>query len=198
MVAEEAARLNRLVGHLLELTRLESGRLTTKVGPQAIDETIGSALCRLEPHLGDRAVRTHAPEEVPLTTFDPVLVEQVIINLVENVIRHTPDGTPIDISASVQEGHIVVAVADRGPGIVPGDEERAFERLYRGPNCRKGDGGLGLGLTLCRAIIAAHDGRIWLENGPTGGAIARFALPIRRSETTLWGSSKALAVGALR
>ena len=108
------------------------------------------------------------------------------------------DGTPIDISASVQEGHIVVAVADRGPGIVPGDEERAFERLYRGPNCRKGDGGLGLGLTLCRAIIAAHDGRIWLENGPTGGAIARFALPIRRSETTLWGSSKALAVGALR
>ncbi len=178
MVAEEATRLSRLVGHLLELTRLESGRLNTKPSPQAIDETIGAALCHLERQLGDRVVHTHAPEEVPLTAFDPVLIEQVVVNLVENVIRHTPDGSPVEISVRADAGQVNVDVADQGPGVPAGDEERVFERHYRGPSHGRSDGGMGLGLPLCRAILAAHGGRIWLTNRPEGGAVVRFVLPI--------------------
>jgi K+-sensing histidine kinase KdpD len=184
MVAEEAFRLNRLVSHLLELTRLESGGLHTKPGPQAIDETIGAALCHLERQLVGRTVRTHAPEEIPLTAFDPVLIEQVIVNLVENVIRHTPEGSPIEISVCAEEGHVKVDVADRGPGVPAGEEERVFERHYRGPAHRQKDGGLGLGLALCRAILAAHGGRIWLKNRPSGGAVVRFVIPIQNRATT--------------
>jgi K+-sensing histidine kinase KdpD len=185
MVADEATRLNRLVGHLLELTRLESGGLHTQPGPQAIDETIGTALCHLERQLGGRVVRTHAPEEIPLTPFDPVLIEQVIVNLVENVIRHTPDDSPVEISVCTEQGHIAVDVADQGPGVPRGDEERVFERHYRGPSHGRSDQGMGLGLALCRAILAAHGGQIWLQNRPAGGAIVRFVLPIKTTGTTL-------------
>jgi K+-sensing histidine kinase KdpD len=183
MVAEEASRLSRLVGHLLELTRLESGGLNTKPSPQAIDETIGAALCHLERQLAGRVVRTHAPEEIPLTAFDPVLIEQVIVNLVENVIRHTPAGSPVEISVCAAEGHIQVDVADRGPGVPKGEEERVFERHYRGPSRGRSDGGMGLGLALCRAILAAHGGRIWLTNRAERGAIVRFVLPIQNAAT---------------
>jgi K+-sensing histidine kinase KdpD len=178
MVAAEAGRLNRLVGNLLDLTRLESGRVSAKLTPQAIDEVIGSALCRLERRLQGRQVRTNVPEAIPFASFEPVLIEQVIINLVENVIRHTPAESPVEISGWSDDGEIRLEVADRGPGVPPGDEERVFERLYRGRGGERGDGGVGLGLTICRAILTAHEGRIWLENRPGGGAVVSFTLPI--------------------
>jgi K+-sensing histidine kinase KdpD len=181
MVAEEAMRLNRLVGNLLELTRLESGCVTTKPTPQAIEEVIGSALCRLDGQLVGRLVRTDVPEAIPLAPFDPVLIEQVIINLLENVIRHTPRGSPIEICVGTGEEQILVEVADRGPGVPDGEEERVFERLYRGTS--RGDGGVGLGLTICRAIMTAHSGWIWLENRPGGGAVVRLTLPRGASAT---------------
>jgi two-component system, OmpR family, sensor histidine kinase KdpD len=182
MVAEEAIRLNRLVANLLDLTRLESGCVSAKPTPQAIEEVIGSALCRLERQLVGRLVRTDVPEHIPLAPFDPVLVEQVLINLLENVIRHTPDGSPIELSVGCDFRQILVEVADRGPGVPEGDEERVFEKLYRATS--KGDGGVGLGLTICRAIMSAHSGRIWLENRPGGGAAVRLTLPVRREASS--------------
>lgn len=179
MVVEEATRLNRLVGNLLELTRLESGQVAAKRALQAIDEVIGSALCRLERQLEGRHVRTFVPEEIPLIAFDPVLVEQVLINLVENALKYTPAGSPIEVSVRVGQGHVSVDVADRGPGVQSGDEEKVFEKLYRGPDGARGDGGVGLGLTICRAIVTAHEGHIALQNRPGGGAIVRFSLPVR-------------------
>jgi two-component system sensor histidine kinase KdpD len=178
VVAEESMRLSRLVGNLLELTRLESGQVRVKHVPQAIDETIGTAICRLDQKLADRRVFTEVPEEIPLALFDPVLIEQVLINILENAIRYTPPGTPIDVVARYEGAHIVVEVSDRGPGVRVGDEERVFERLYRG-SATQGDGGIGLGLTICQAIIAAHEGRIWLENRKGGGAVVRFTLPAK-------------------
>jgi two-component system sensor histidine kinase KdpD len=145
---------------------------------QAIDEVIGSALCRLERQLEGRSVRTRVAEDVPLVFFDPVLLEQVVINLIENAIRHAGPASPIEISASLDGDAIVVQVADRGPGVPPGHEEKVFEKFYRAPGASPGDGGVGLGLTICRAIVAAHDGRIWFANRPDGGAIVCFTVPV--------------------
>ena len=178
LVADEAVRLSRLVNNLLELTRLESGQLRVKPVAQAIDETIGAALVRLDQKLEGRVVRTEVPEEIPLALFDPVLVEQVLVNVLENAIRYTPAGSPIDIVARHEGGHIVVEISDRGPGVAEGDEERVFDRLYRG-NAAQGDGGVGLGLTICQAVVTAHEGKIWLENRPGGGATVRFTLPAK-------------------
>jgi K+-sensing histidine kinase KdpD len=178
MVADEATRLNRLVGTLLELTRLESGGVNVNRTPQAIDELIGGVLCRLEGPLRGRAVRTDVPDAIPLIACDPVLLHQVILNLLENVIRSTPAGSPVDISVRRERESILVEVADRGPGVIRGDEARVFDRLYRGVDPSKGDGGVGLGLAICRAIIAAHGGRIWLQNRAEGGAVVRFTVPI--------------------
>ncbi len=179
MVAVEASRLHRLVGNLLDLTRLESGRVTVKATPQAIDEVIGSVLVRLDRELNGRVVRTDVPSTIPLASFDPVLIGQVVTNLVENVIRHTPPGSPIELSTRSDGRFLLLEVADRGPGVRPGDEERVFDKLYRG--AAKGGGGTGLGLTICRAIMTVHDGRIWLENRSGGGAVVRLSLPISRS-----------------
>jgi two-component system sensor histidine kinase KdpD len=181
VVAEEARRLNRLVQNLLELTRLESSGTGRKVQLQAIDEVIASALSRLKRPLEGRTVRTDVPEETPLAPFDPLLIEQVVLNLLENVLRHTPAGTPIEVTGRATADELFVEIADRGPGVPSGDEERVFEKLYRGVADRRGDAGTGLGLTICRAIMTAHDGRIWLENRPGGGALVRAALPLRRN-----------------
>src|SRR5260370_29421607 len=160
MVAAEATRLNRLVTSLLELTRLESGRVSAEPALQAVDEVIGSALCLLERQLGGRPVRTHVPEGIPLASFDPVLIEQVVINLLENVIRHTPEGSALEIRARSADDQILVQLVDDGPGVPAGDEERVFDKLYRAPGRPGGDGGMGLGLAICRAIMTAHSGSV--------------------------------------
>jgi K+-sensing histidine kinase KdpD len=197
MVAEEATRLNRIVSRLLELTRLESGGVVARPTLQAIDEVIGSALVRLEPQLRGRIVRTDVPESVPLASFDPVLIEQVLVNLLENVVRHTPDRSPVDISVRRRGRQILVEVADTGPGVPVGHEERVFEKLYRvSPKC---DGGMGLGLTICRAIVAAHAGRIWLENRLGGrGAVVRMTLPVEREQRAWRPSSEPVLLHASR
>lgn len=106
-----------------------------------------------------------------------MLIEQVLINLLDNAMKYTPSGSPITLSAWLLDGAVTVEVADRGPGLPPGDEQRIFEKFYRVP--RAGErSGAGLGLTICRAIVEAHGGRIWAENRPDGGAALRFTLPV--------------------
>jgi two-component system sensor histidine kinase KdpD len=105
-----------------------------------------------------------------------VLIEQVLVNLLENALKYSPLGSPIDLTAWSEGDEVVVEVADRGPGLPPGEEELIFDKFYRvrpSPT-----GGVGLGLTICRAIIQAHGGRLWAANRPGGGATFRFTLPI--------------------
>jgi two-component system sensor histidine kinase KdpD len=98
------------------------------------------------------------------------------VNLLENALKYTPAASPIDVSAERTEGAMLIEVADRGPGLPPGDEQRIFDKFYR---ARSGNGGgVGLGLTICRGIVEAHGGRIWVENRPGGGAAFRFTLPL--------------------
>ena len=109
--------------------------------------------------------------------IDAVLIEQVLINLLENAIKYTPKGSAIELSARMRRRAVVVEVADRGPGIPAEHVDKIFEKFYRLPREREG-GGAGLGLAICRGIVEAHGGRIWVENREGGGAVFRFTIPI--------------------
>jgi two-component system sensor histidine kinase KdpD len=175
-ILEEAERLNRLIRNLLDMTRLESGAIHVKREWLPLEEVVGSALNRLDARLEGRDVRVELPGDLPLAPFDPILMEQVLINLVENAAKYTSGA--IEIGAVSMPEEIVVEVADNGPGIPPGEETRVFEKFHR--SIHEGSpGGVGLGLAICRAIVAAHGGRIWAQNRDHGGASFRFSLPIR-------------------
>jgi len=173
---DESLRLTRLVRNLLDMTRLEAGALKVHKEAQPIEEVVGAALERMEDRLGARDVQTDIPASLPLVPFDSVLIEQVLINLIENATKYTPPGSPITIAARARSGAVEVEVADRGAGIAPEDAERVFEKFYRARELE--GGGVGLGLTICRGIVNAHGGRIWVEPREGGGASFRFTLPL--------------------
>jgi two-component system sensor histidine kinase KdpD len=173
---EEAERLNRLVGNLLEMTRLESGSVKVEKEWQPLEEVIGTTLLRLDRLLEDRPLQTKLPEGLPLVPIDGVLIEQVLVNLLENAVKYTPAGSPILLSAWSEGHEVVVEVADRGSGLPPGEEERIFDKFYRVRPATTS--GVGLGLAICRAVIEAHGGRIWAENRTGSGAAFRFTLPL--------------------
>jgi two-component system sensor histidine kinase KdpD len=173
---EEAERLNRLVGNLLDMTRLESGGVEVDKEWQPLEEVIGTTTLRLDSILQHHPLKTRIPDDLPLVPIDSILIEQVLVNLLENAVKYTPVDTPIDLSASAEPGEVVVEVADRGPGLAPGDEKRIFEKFYRGRPTTTG--GVGLGLAICQAIVEAHGGRIWAANRAGGGAVFQFTLPL--------------------
>jgi two-component system sensor histidine kinase KdpD len=175
-VVEEAERLERLVANLLDMTRLESGVVEPRREWVPLVEVVGSAMNRMERALAGREVTIDVPDTVPLLSIDPILVQQLFVNLLENAAKYTPAGSELSIRAAPEGGTLVVDVADRGPGIPPGEEERVFERFHRA--ARPGVRGVGLGLPIARAIAQAHGGRLSASNRPGGGAVFRLTLPI--------------------
>jgi two-component system sensor histidine kinase KdpD len=174
-VLEEAERLNRLIRNLLDMTRLESGAVKVKKEWLPLEELVGAALNRLEGRLADRTVQVELAPDLPLVPCDPVLIEQVLINLLENAASYSRG--VIEIRGYFEHTEAIVEVGDSGPGIAPGQEASLFEKFQRG--AREGNPeGVGLGLTISRAIVTAHGGRIWAENRQAGGASFRFALPV--------------------
>jgi two-component system sensor histidine kinase KdpD len=176
-IYDEAERLSRLINNLLNMAKLESGSLKLHEELQPLEEVVGAALNRLEKQLSERPLEVSLPPDLPMVPLDGALAEQIFINLLENVLRYTPAGSPILISARAEEEHLEVEVADRGPGFSPGDLEKIFEMYYRGTREQEARG-YGLGLAICRAIVEAHGGRIWAENREGGGAAVRFTLPL--------------------
>lgn len=175
-IYDEADRLNRLVHNLLSMTRLESGAVQVQKEWQPLEEVIGSARNRTAELLRDRPLAVQLPPGLPLAPLDGVLIEQVLVNLLENAAKYTPPGSPIMIAARSSPGEVAITVADGGPGIPAGDEQRIFEKFYRAaPGVAHG---AGLGLAICRAIVLAHGGRIWVERPPAGGSAFCFTLPI--------------------
>jgi two-component system sensor histidine kinase KdpD len=175
-IQSEAARLERLVSNLLDMTRVESGGLRIQREWVPLEELVGSALTRLDRVLKGRAVEVSIAPRLPLLSVDPILIEQVLVNLVENATKYTPTDARIDIDGRVDGDQIVVEVRDRGPGIRPGDEHRVFEKFYRGTE--QGVSGAGLGLAICKGIVDAHGGSINVENRTGGGATFRVTLPV--------------------
>jgi two-component system sensor histidine kinase KdpD len=174
-IQSEGERLSRLVHNLIETTRLESGNVRLRKEAYSLEELVGAALDRLDKLLSGRKVTANLPEDLPLVPLDSVLMEQVFINLLENAARHTPPGSPIEVSARRQSGAVLVQVADRGPGLSPDELERVFEKFY---HAKSASAGAGLGLAICRAVVDAHGGRIWAENRAVGGTAFCFTLPV--------------------
>jgi two-component system sensor histidine kinase KdpD len=175
---EEADRLNRLVQNLLEMTRLESGALQLHTEWHPVEEVVGAALGRFGKALAGRTVTTRVPSDLPLVPMDDVLIEQVLINLLDNVLKYTPADSSIEVTAEETNGAVLIEVADRGPGLAPGEERRIFEKFHRAETAAT-QRGAGLGLAICQGIVQAHGGRIWAENRPGGGVSVRFTLPVK-------------------
>jgi two-component system sensor histidine kinase KdpD len=174
-VLEESRRMDRLVANLLDMIRLESGAMQVERQWHVLEDIVGVALLRVGDRLRDHVVTTAFPRDLPMVPVDDVLLEQVFVNLLENAAKHTPPGTAVEIGAQAVEGAVEVWVADRGPGFLPGDETRIFEKFQRGPGAAPG---VGLVLTTVRGIVQAHQGRIRAEPRPAGGAIFRMTLPL--------------------
>ena len=175
-ICDEAERLERLVRNLLDMTRVQAGALKVKREWVPLEEIIGSARARLARQLSDRPVHVSLPQTLSLVAVDPLLLEQVLLNLFDNAVKYTPPGSPIDLMVREGPSGIELEVCDRGPGIDPAEGERLFEKFYRG--ARSSGSGAGLGLAVSRGIIEAHGGRIAAFNREGGGA--RFVVTLPR------------------
>jgi two-component system sensor histidine kinase KdpD len=174
-ICQEAERLERLVRNLLDMTRLDSGAIEVKREWVPVEEIVGSSLTRLEAQLGRRPIALTIPEDLPLVSADPVLLEQVFINLFENAAKYAPGETPLEVTARPEGAGVVIEIADRGPGIPAGSETRIFEKFFRGAGATAA--GAGLGLAIARGIIEAHGGSLTAENRAGGGARFRVQIP---------------------
>ncbi len=184
-IVKESRRLTRLIENVLGLTRLEAGVIVLNKNLISLEEIIGSALSRIGTQGSTHPVSVDLPP-LPLVEADELLVSQVVSNLLENAIQHTPTGTPVSIRAWSEEGRknpqIHVVVEDRGPGVPEEKERTIFAKL---PEEReRPSSGLGLGLPLAKTILSLHGGSIWLENNPGSGVAFHFTLPSENSRQT--------------
>ena len=174
---EQSRTIADQVAKVLQMTRLESGAIRPERDWNSVPDLAGAALARLRERLARHRVITDFPPDLPLVRVDATLIDQVLSNLLENAARHTPAGTLVRLRAQVDAGRVLVSVEDFGPGLAPEEFERVFAKFHRGRN--EGEiAGLGLGLSICRAIVLLHGGRIWAEQLPGGGTAFRFTLPL--------------------
>ena len=166
-----------LANNLLDMARLQAGAVVLNRQWQPLEEVVGGTLAGLTSRLVNHPVTINLPHDLPLVEIDRMLIERVFVNLLENAVKYTPSGTPIEISATSGQNELVVTVSDWGHGIPAGEEKRNFEKFHRVAS-EGNQGGAGLGLTICRSIVEAHGGRIWADNSKFGGAAFHFALPL--------------------
>jgi two-component system sensor histidine kinase KdpD len=179
--SEEADRLNRLVGNLLDMTRLESGAMQVKRDACDIQDLVGSSLEELGSRLGDRPVIVDVPDTLPLVSMDFVLIQRVLVNVVDNGLKYSSSGSPIEIRAQMAGAFVEITVSDRGVGIPSEDLTRIFDKFYR---VQRPDNvnGTGLGLAIGKGIVDAHGGFISAENRQGGGTIITIAIPVEAQE----------------
>ncbi len=180
-ILNEAERLHRLVANLLDLTRLEAGAIVLQRELQPIEEVVGVVLSRMERQLAEHPVETQIADDLPPVPIDGLLIQQVLVNLLDNAIKFAPPNVPIELRSYQTGSDLVVEVADRGPGLPPGEEIRVFDKFYRVNG--QSQSGSGIGLAICRGIVELHGGRIVVENRSEGGAVFRFTLPIAPTST---------------
>lgn len=183
-IREDAQRLNRYVGALLDMARLEGGALQAKDDWVDVREVIGSALGRVRERLGCRKVRREFGASVSLVKTDATLLEQAILNLLENAIAHTPDGAGLEIAVVEDSRHVVISVEDEGPGVPTEAQEHVFEKFHRARGVSDRTGGLGLGLSITKGFIEAIGGRVALLSPVADGRGSRFMVSLPKAIET--------------
>ena len=178
-VARQARRLAKMVEDMLEMARLQSGKVRLRKHWQSLEEIIGNALRALDDEqLALHPLRLELPAELPLVYADAQLLERVFVNLFDNALKYTGPGAAIGVDARVQGARLHVTVWDEGPGLARGGEAGLFDKFARG-NVESSIPGVGLGLAICRSVIEAHGGSIHASNRPAGGASFEFELPLQ-------------------
>jgi two-component system sensor histidine kinase KdpD len=177
MAGEEADRLNRLVGNLLNMTRLEAGAMQLTMEPADIQDVIGSALEQVSDRFGDRKIVVDTSSDLPLVPMDFVLIVQVLVNLLDNALKYSPPDSPIEVRAQCAGAFLEIEVVDRGVGIPQEDLKHVFDKFYRVQRPEQ-ISGTGLGLSICKGIVEAHGGFIEAENQMGGGTVITAALPL--------------------
>jgi two-component system sensor histidine kinase KdpD len=181
-VVEESRRLTRLVENLLDMARLDTGSVAINRQWHVLEEIVGLALNATRRELKNHEVHVSIPLDFPLLHIDGFLIEQLLVNLLENASKYTPAGSEIDLVASSHEKYAEISVADNGPGLPAGSEEKVFDKFFRGSSVAPdGRRGVGLGLAICKAIVEAHGGAITVSNLPHTGA--RFVVRLPCTET---------------
>jgi len=170
-----AVRLKAMVNNLLDIVRLEQGRMALGLEWHSLEEVVGAGIKYLGQSLARNTVRVHIASDFPLVEMDAILMERVFSNLLENASKFSQPGSMIEIEASLQEDEVHIKVRDQGPGFLPADRDTAFERYNRGALAHVQEG-LGLGLSICQMIVKAHGGDISLHNRPEGGAFVQVVL----------------------
>ncbi len=178
-ILEEAERLNRFIGNLLDMTRLESGPLEPQTGPADLSDIVGATLQRADKILQNHSVAINLESGLPLLDLDMVLMEQVMFNLFDNAAKYAPQGSRIAVTARRESGFVIIQVLDEGEGIPEADLERIFDKFYRVRRSDRQRAGTGLGLAICRGFVEAMGGSIAASNRiDRSGAVFTIKLPV--------------------
>ncbi|MDP2924355.1 MAG: ATP-binding protein [Candidatus Omnitrophota bacterium] len=174
---QESERLNRLVGNLLDMTRMEAGALKISRKPCELRDLLGASLEQLKDRIGSRDIRIDIPRDFPDVSIDFSFMMKVFFNLIDNALKYSPQNTSIDIKVSLSQDTVRIEIKDQGVGIPQEDLKRIFDKFYRvqRPHQIKGT---GLGLSICKGIVDAHDGQITAINNPDRGATFIINIPL--------------------
>jgi len=174
-IQEAATRLNRLVGNLLDVTRLDSGHVRPRLDWCDVGDLVQTTVHSLERELAGREVKVELAEKIPLARLDYTLMQQALSNLLLNAVVHTPPGSPVLVQARHENSQLILSVADNGPGLPPESLPRIFDKFFRAPAAPAG--GSGLGLAIVKGFVEAHGGQISAANRPGGGAVFTIRVP---------------------
>ncbi len=176
-IHHKSMNMTDMVSKLLDMARFQSGEIRLRSEWQSMEALVGSALKAAQGTLGDRPLAVHIDPGVPWVECDAVLIERVLVNLLENAGKYTPPASPVELLVQAVPGQLHVSVRDHGPGVPAGQEDIIFEKFTRG-DAESATPGVGLGLALCRAMVQAHRGRIWVKPTHPHGATFSFSLPL--------------------
>jgi signal transduction histidine kinase len=178
-IDEETTKLEKIVEHLLDLSRMESGRLHLDKQPTDLGQLAKSVIKKMEAQSTQHRLLDDFPSELLVANVDAKRIEQVLRNLLDNAIKYSPEGGTITVQGRRDKWQVLVLVNDQGIGIPAEERGKIFERFYRVENeVTRRMRGAGLGLAVCQGIVEAHGGRIWVESQPGAGSTFCFTLPV--------------------
>jgi two-component system sensor histidine kinase KdpD len=177
IIDEESDRLDRLISHAVQMVQLDSNEIRMDFNPQFVADLIESACKTSASALSGHTLEIRVPEKIPHVRADPVWIERVLCNLLENAAKYSPSEQPITVTAEQREDSVAISIADRGAGIEPVEQDLIFDKFYRGQSQRYRVSGTGMGLAICRAIVEAHKGTIAVISQPGHGSVFTFTLP---------------------